>query len=238
MIRDAAPSDALSMSPKHLIVKLILVNLLFITYLFHRENRERLLRNTWQSALERSLTRLRSRHDQMAGMLSMVRIESEGPDASVFEPFIRISCYMFPCDQASLMVLDPARRYLELRSASGHPDRGQILGSRQRVGHGIAGKVAEHGKGLLLGPTVEEKNFRKLNPRSYTISAAMVVPVTYGNSLVGVMSVSSRSPGVIYSEDDLHILQTFAKAAGAHCWQAQQALTTAAAPDSGRVELA
>lgn len=236
MLKIASPSEALSVSPRHLIVKLILVNLLFITYLVYRENRENALRTRWQSALETSAGRLRNRHDQMAGMLSMVRIESEGPDASVFEPFIRISCYMFPCDQASIMVLDPGREYLELRSASGHPDRGQILGSRQRVGHGIAGKVAEHGKALLLGPTLEAKSYRKLNSRSYTISAAMVVPVTYGNSVVGVMSVSSRSPGVAYSEDDLNILTTFAKAAGAHCWEAQQALAAEAA-DSGRVGL-
>jgi hypothetical protein len=227
---EVAPSDSPALSPKHLFVKLILINLLFITYLFYRENRERILRNLWHTALERSLHRLRNRHDQMAGMLSMMRIESETPAESVFDPFIRISCYMFPCDQASLMILDPAREYLELRSAAGHPDRGQILGSRQKVGHGIAGKVAAHGKPLLLGPKLERNAYEKLKPRSYTISAAMVVPVRYADSLVGVLSVSSRAPQVTYTEDDLRILQTFAKAAGAHCWQAHRTFKPGDAP--------
>jgi hypothetical protein len=224
LLGNEVPSDSLSLSPKHLLARLILLNLLFITYLFYRGGREQRLRDVWEGVLVRTVNRLRNRHDQMAGMLSLVRLEAEVPPDSVFDPLIQIFCYMFPCDQVSLMVADPDREYLELRSAAGHPDRGQILGRRQRVGHGIAGKVAAQGEPLLLGPKLDDEDYPRLKPRAYTISAAMVVPVLHRESLVGVLSVSSRAPGVSYSEDDLHMLQTFAKAASIHCFQAQQSL--------------
>ncbi len=50
----------------------------------------------------------------------------------------------------------------------------------------------------------------------------MVVPVSLRGELVGVLSVSSSEPGLIYSEEDLQALQVFAETAGICCRHAEQ----------------
>ena len=111
---------------------------------------------------------------------------------------------------------------LEVRSATGHENLGQVLGARQRLGQGVAGWVAEAREPLILGPHVDPARFRNLQSKVATLSAAMVVPIVLRDELLGVLSASSRVEGMRYDKNDLRALEVFAETAGISVRHAQQ----------------
>ena len=50
----------------------------------------------------------------------------------------------FEGEQVSLMLVDREQEDLVVRSATGHESPERVLGQRAKIGHGIAGWVAEH----------------------------------------------------------------------------------------------
>jgi len=201
-------------NPATLLARLILVCLLFLSYLLREEHRVRSLRSQWQHTLARSAERVCRSQDHAAGMVSLVRLRDEVSPEALLGAVTDMCRYIFPCDQASLMLLDARREHLEVRSASGHPDRAHVLSMGQRVGHGIAGRVAERRESLLLGPHIERKKYARLKDRGYSISSAMVVPVLRKSELIGVLNLSSRTPETLYSAEDLQRLEVFARTVG------------------------
>ena len=128
----------------------------------------------------------------------------------------------FSCSQVSLMLFDEESLELEVRSASGHPDVSKVIGSRQKIGDGIAGWAAEHREALLLGHQSDEGQYPDLELRSPSLMAAMVVPIIVRDELVGVLNVSSRQAGLKYTNEDLSALRVFAENAGASIRHAEQ----------------
>ncbi len=132
----------------------------------------------------------------------------------VFDCITKMCVETFDCEQASLMLLDKATDSLEVRSAYGHVDTALVIGRRRAIGEGVAGWVAQHRRPLLLGKEPDENCPPEVHLASPEISAAMVVPITLRNELVGVINVSARSAAARFDEEDLHALEVFASNAG------------------------
>jgi transcriptional regulator with GAF, ATPase, and Fis domain len=209
-------------SERALALVLVLVNLLFVSYLTWEQRRVMKLRRELEDAQEARVASLLVHQSRLEAILSVARAMGNQSGAQALFDCITETCRgTFPSDQVSLMLLDRERTHLEVRSASGHPDAKQVLGARQEVGRGIAGWVVEHRKPLILGGDVDRGRFQDVKTRSYHTSAAMVVPVILRDELIGVLSVSSRSPGVVYTEDDLKALMVFAESTGIYCRHAE-----------------
>lgn len=140
----------------------------------------------------------------------------------VFDCITKTCVETFTCDQASLMLFDQNTRRLTVRSAHGHLDVEKVLGSHQSLGEGIAGWVAMHKTALVLGRQAPSDH-PTLKLLSGALTAAMVCPIIVRNELVGVVSISSRAPKVVYDNDDLHALKVFAENAGTCIRHAEQA---------------
>jgi transcriptional regulator with GAF, ATPase, and Fis domain len=142
---------------------------------------------------------------------------------NVFESITSTCLEAFRCDQASLMLFDPSRKRLIVRAAHGHEDPSKVIGSEKKIGEGIAGWVAQHKTPIILGRAGEPTGHPELELLSSTLSAAIVVPITLRDELVGVISISSRSADRVYDDDDLQALRVFAENAGSCIRHAEQA---------------
>lgn len=128
----------------------------------------------------------------------------------------------FQCEQVSILLLDEQSGDLVVLSAAGLI-RKDIVGSRQKVGYGVAGKVAETGQAIILGPVVDPRRFVGFESRNAEISASMVTPILLRNDLIGVLCVSSKKADRVYTETDLQVLQMFSEIVAVCIRHAQQA---------------
>jgi uncharacterized protein YigA (DUF484 family) len=129
---------------------------------------------------------------------------------SLFNRITQICFETFDCERVSILAVDTDRKELTVRSAAGHGNMELVVGSRQGVGDGVAGWVAEHRRPLLLGPQVNASKFWRFRPKAEQIYSAMVVPVVFREQLYGVLCVSSRNAEVTYTQEDLRVLEVMA----------------------------
>ena len=139
---------------------------------------------------------------------------SERNPQVVFDRITTICFDFFDCQQVSLMLLDPAGQELEVQSAVGHGDPAHVLRAKQLVGNGIAGWVAENRQPLLIRPQDDLTRFKGLQPKVEPPSSVMAVPIVLEGELLGVLNLSTRSPEVVYDDNDLRAVQLFARNAG------------------------
>ncbi|MEN8209692.1 MAG: GAF domain-containing protein, partial [Candidatus Fermentibacteria bacterium] len=76
-----------------------------------------------------------------------------------------------------------------------------ISGTRQKVGTGIAGKVAESGEALLVHDLVDDPLYRDGRERE-AISSSVSAPLAIGNTLVGVLNISTSEGERRLDEND------------------------------------
>lgn len=102
-------------------------------------------------------------------------------------------------DSGSVMLTDPKKRMLKIEMAHGI-DEAIISNTEQKIGKGIAGKVACTGKPLLLNGKPEES--ASIVERQDLISS-ISVPLLINNQAIGVLNLSSKKSCKIFDYDDL-----------------------------------
>lgn len=140
----------------------------------------------------------------------------------IFKYITKTCIKLFHCERASVMILDEKSGELVVRAVS--PIReDHYSGVRQKLGMGIAGRVAESRKALLLRRDMDSSEFSDLGRNIDRLISAMVVPIVLRDELVGIINVSTTDPDVEYEEDDLNALQVFAENAGAFIRHSEKA---------------
>ncbi len=204
-----------------LLIAYSIVILAFAAYVTFEQRRTLAIRRQLQ---EDVLERSRRNTARLYALLNVSRIMGVETDLQgVFDAITKICVETFECEQASLMLFDPKTRMLKVRSAFGHVNRDQVLGSQRGLGEGIAGWVAQHRRALLLGPEHPLEWVPGLGPQVSFLSTAMVAPITLRDELVGVISVSACSQKLRFDEEDLQALQVFAENAGTCIRHTEQA---------------
>ena len=84
-----------------------------------------------------------------------------------------------------------------------------ISGTRQKVGSGIAGKVAETREAQLVYDVVDNPLYRNGRERE-TISSSVSAPLTVGKSLVGVLNISTSEGERKLDENDRDTIELLA----------------------------
>lgn len=118
----------------------------------------------------------------------------------------RISGVYGEVKRISIMLYDPSREILEIRSSRGLNkeivEKGYI-----QVEEGISGTVIKNGKALLINS--EEKSVESDKLINETeISSSMCVPIKYYNDVIGVISISDRLNGEKFEQEDLALLES------------------------------
>jgi|GEM_PF-589671 len=111
-------------------------------------------------------------------------------------------------DTGSIMLMRDQGDGLRVEVAYGLPDR-LLRRSVSLLGEGIAGWVALHGEPLLVGNVASDPRFRLLVDRP-EIRSAMSVPLVAGNTMLGVLNVSSSNPARVFTKGDLNLMTTIA----------------------------
>lgn len=208
--------------PQMLVIVGLSLTLVLLAGLAHQMRYLRALRAQFELVQSSERERSERQTARLYALLNMGRVMVTQSDLqTVFDSITKLCCDAFGCDQASLMLFDAQADVLEVRAVSGKNVPEGIIGTRQPIGKGIAGWVAQKREPLLLTPSMAP--IAGLEFRKKDLAAAMVVPVILRDELVGVINVSARPPHVEFDHDDVRALQAFAENVGAAIRHAEQA---------------
>jgi transcriptional regulator with GAF, ATPase, and Fis domain len=206
-----------------LLVGLAVVVSAFVIYLTGQQRHLGTLHKKLQGLEHERAARMQQQHERLMALLNVSRIMgSETNPQAVFDAITQTCHEIFDGDRVSLMLLESSTRELVVQSATGNGDMQKVLGSRQALGQGIAGTVAQKGEPRILGPADMAMMPASKN-KGKPVGEAMVVPIFVRDELVGVLNVGSTSPDVHFDEEDLSSLQVFAENAGSCIRHAEQA---------------
>jgi hypothetical protein len=195
--------------------------LMFALYLTQQERQVGALRRELIRTNKEATLAMRRAYDRLVALLGVSRVlATETNPQTVFDSITETCLSVFECQQASLLLLNATSRELEVRSVAGHDAGAAELTTRQQVGHGLAGWVARERRPLVLGGGSMCNAPSDLNETPPF--AAMVTPIVMREELVGVLSVSSSSPGASYDQEDLQAMLLFAESVGICCRHAEQ----------------
>lgn len=129
----------------------------------------------------------------------------------VLQAVLQSARELLDASEGSLMLLDEETGELRVAAAVGLPE--EARGAVVPVGRGVAGRVAETRKALILRGRVAEEIFPGLVPKGRRIASGLSVPLVSGDRLVGVLNVSVTRDDREYAEHDLDAAGLFAEQA-------------------------
>lgn len=128
---------------------------------------------------------------------------------TLLQLIMKRSTEIVKAEQASLMILDEATRELKIKACKGLPEN-TVRNLRMRVGEGIAGKVLQTGQSLLVEDIEQDRRVLQKKKMRYKTKSFISIPLVVNESPIGVLNISDKISGSIFSEDDLKIVKIFA----------------------------
>ncbi|HEX8814718.1 MAG TPA: diguanylate cyclase [Terriglobales bacterium] len=144
----------------------------------------------------------RSRHLAFLNSVSKTAISSEDSEQMMSEIVSHIQ-KNFRFDHIGIGIFDYTRKEIEIRAEAGVS--ANTLGKRIPLGTGILGRVARTGESALL-QTSGSTQLQGVLPDA---RAVLCLPITYGETLLGVLNIESREENALAPEDVL-IMNTLA----------------------------
>jgi diguanylate cyclase (GGDEF)-like protein len=144
----------------------------------------------------------RSRQFAFLNSISKTAISSEDSEQMLLEIVGHIQ-KNFRFDHIGIGIFDYVRKDIEIKAEAGIT--AQALGKRIPLGVGIVGRVARTGETALV-QTSGEPHLQGVLPDS---RAVLCIPITYGETLLGVLNVESRKEDA-FSPEDVLIMNTLA----------------------------
>ena len=148
----------------------------------------------------------RARHLAFLNTISKMAISSEDAEQMMAD-IVREIQKNFRYDHIGIGIMDYATKDIEIKAEAGTTS--QTLGRRIAVGSGVLGKVARTGVSALVqnaGPG----QLAGVLPES---RAVLCLPISYGETLLGVLNIESRDENA-FAPQDVLILNTLADLAG------------------------
>jgi diguanylate cyclase (GGDEF)-like protein len=144
----------------------------------------------------------RARHLAFLNTISKMAISSEDA-AQMMADIVREIQKNFRYDHIGIGIMDYATKDIEIKAEAGTTS--QTLGRRIPVGSGVLGKVARTGVSALV-QNAAPGQLAGVLPES---RAVLCLPISYGESLLGVLNVESRDENA-FAPQDVLILNTLA----------------------------
>src|ERR1700722_2386684 len=142
----------------------------------------------------------RARQFAFLNSISKTAISSEDAEQMLLEIVGHIQ-KNFQFDHIGIGIFDYVRKDIEIKAEAGITAK--ALGMRIPLGVGILGRVARTGESALV-QTTGEANIQGVLPDS---RAVLCIPITYGETLLGVLNVESRQEDA-FSPEDVLIMYT------------------------------
>ncbi len=147
----------------------------------------------------------------------------------LFQRMLEIAIGVTGADGGSLMLFDEESEELSVRVAVG-VEKELWPKIRVPLGAGIAGRVAEEGRSLLLRGRADRQRFRVTRER-LDVESALSVPLAHQEHMLGVLNLHHHTRVDAFSEDDLAFTEELGRLDAEIIARAQQhaALETQAA---------
>jgi signal transduction histidine kinase/DNA-binding response OmpR family regulator/putative methionine-R-sulfoxide reductase with GAF domain len=112
----------------------------------------------------------------------------------------------------SVMLLNEKEKILQISAAIGlEPE--VIKNTNLRLGKSIAGWVAEEKIPLMVENVEKDHRFKRINKEKYETKSLLSVPLVVKERALGVINLSNKVGGKVFTQDDLRLLTTFASQA-------------------------
>ncbi len=152
---------------------------------------------------------------------------------SLYESIVEISSRMINAEKVSLMLPEEDRTELFIRAVKGI-NKGIAKNIRVKVGEGIAGKVYQEGKPLIVADI--EKSLSTLTRPNYRTNSFVSIPLRIGDETIGVLNLADKVSGEVFSRLDMEFLRYFASFAsvaikGAHYFSVSEQMRTLSVTD-------
>jgi len=110
---------------------------------------------------------------------------------------------------SSIMLIDEKRNKLVVKASQGHRSR-QILGKTQKLDEGVAGRVVQDKKPILVKDIRYDNRFNKSERPDYKTKSFVSAPLILGERVLGVINVIDKVSGESFCETDVNLLCTIA----------------------------
>jgi signal transduction histidine kinase len=171
---------------------------------------------------------MNKRSDQLAidALYRVTRVVNSTEDPrEALELIIDQIMHVLPAESAAIELINPDRTCLDIEVYRGFPKT--LKDTQLKLGVGITGWVAMHGKALNIGDVHKDPRYIEIDPR---ISSELAVPMRNDSGmLIGVVNVDSPKENA-FSEQDKKILTLLAAEATkvlSRLWLIQQLRYTA-----------
>jgi signal transduction histidine kinase len=108
--------------------------------------------------------------------------------------------------RGSIMLLDETRSQLTIASAQGI-NSAIVRNTRQQLGEGISGWVAQHRRAIRLAKVEDDPRFSGVDPG---LKDSIIAPLLVGNNLLGVLSVANKIGAETFTDVDLEAFSILA----------------------------
>jgi diguanylate cyclase (GGDEF)-like protein len=153
---------------------------------------------------------LYKKFDRFAAISELMKsITSIQDYETLIRTILDISAELLKAEQGSLMLLDHETDGLLLEAKKGVVE-GVTEKTRINRGEGIAGKVAELGEALLVENVENDPRIMQKNRQHYKTRSCISVPLKIDGRIIGVLNLSDKTTGEVFSEEDLQLIQSFA----------------------------
>ncbi len=147
--------------------------------------------------------------DRLACLLEVAHVINSSLELdAVMESILTHARRILDAESGSIMLMDETPGQLRVHAAQG-PRAGEIQGKMRKLGEGVAGWVALHGKPLLLHGQTSDRRFKQVVRRT-DVRDALCVPLKAKEAILGVISLSNRRSDEPFSSDDLTLLNAIA----------------------------
>jgi putative methionine-R-sulfoxide reductase with GAF domain len=162
--------------------------------------------NAAYTQLSDAQLRLASHERTLGFMREVFQVLAEEHDPESFPSMlVQWFCQHFDLERCSLMLLDGSEETLRIAAQQGM-DPSVVPGVRVRLGQGVAGWVAHHGKPLLVRGR-ESNGAPHTGVDVYNSDSFISVPLIHNHRVFGVLNLSNKRDGEAFEALDLERAQ-------------------------------
>ncbi|MBD3226184.1 MAG: SpoIIE family protein phosphatase [Caldithrix sp.] len=142
-------------------------------------------------------------------------IDSKENIDSILSYILQRAMDLLKAEAASLMLKIEETNELEFKVVFGPAASQKIKPFRLKVGQGISGWVADHGKPILIPDAYADQRFDPSfdQKTGFKTKSYLCVPMIYKSRIYGVVTLLNRLDGRPFNENDQELLTTFASQA-------------------------
>ncbi|MEK6532223.1 MAG: diguanylate cyclase [Deltaproteobacteria bacterium] len=126
----------------------------------------------------------------------------------LYETILAKSSELVGAERGTLMILDSKDNVLCVKASVGI-DKKITEDLRIKAGEGISGATVANGIPVVVKDIEREAPARKNMP-AYKTKSFISLPLKFDNRVIGVINIADKISGEVFSEEDLHLLVTFA----------------------------